>query len=229
MTVRCTSEPVSWLRLERHHRGELPVPEGLEIDGHLAACPACAACLATIRDDEAVPLPPLRLAAAARRPVSRAGRWAAAMGALAAVGAVVLALHTGPEDGGVVARSSRVYAKGGALSFSLVREDGQRIDGDAGGYRDGERFRALVTCAPGAATYFDVVVYDEGGAAFPLAPADAFACGNDVPLPGAFRLTGRGDEEVCLVWSESGAVDRAVVGLGPGPLERRLCKRLTSR
>jgi hypothetical protein len=252
--ARCAGEPVSWLRLELHHQGALEGAERDQVALHLAECAACASCLAKIREDDAVALPPLPArpaadprwtasaaerprtrASAAERPRTRPRAWAAkataTVGALAAVGAAVFALRAGTREGArdeTVPPSSAVYAKGTALSFSLVREDGARVDGDAGGYRDGERFKALVTCTPGAATYFDVVVYDEGGASFPLAPAADFACGNDVPLPGAFRLTGQGDAEVCLVWSESGAVDRAVVGVRSGPLDRRLCKRLTA-
>ena len=52
--------------------------------------------------------------------------------------------------------------KGDAIAFTLVRDDDERIAGDAGVYRDGDRFKALVTCPPGRSVAFDVVVYRRG-------------------------------------------------------------------
>ncbi|HEY6463617.1 MAG TPA: hypothetical protein VIY73_25790, partial [Polyangiaceae bacterium] len=101
-----------------------------------------------------------------------------------------------------------------AVAFSLVRDDGVRIDGVEGTFRDGDRFRAIVTCPPGAGMSFDLVVYDRGGASFPLLPAADFGCGNEVPLPGAFRLTGRDDENVCLVWGAHDALKRDALAQG---------------
>ncbi|HEY8088388.1 MAG TPA: hypothetical protein VIF09_11100, partial [Polyangiaceae bacterium] len=116
------------------------------------------------------------------------------------------------------------HVKGDAVAFSLVREDGERIGGSDGVYRDGDRFKAIVTCAPGATASFDVAVYDTGDPSFPLEPARELACGNDVPLPGAFRLTGSSEETVCLAWREGGPVDRALLATGAPP--GALCKRL---
>ena len=52
MSGRCIGEPVSWLRLERLHLGEISGPERARIEEHLAACRACAACLASIVEGE---------------------------------------------------------------------------------------------------------------------------------------------------------------------------------
>ncbi len=230
MSGRCVSEPISWLRLERHHLGEVDATEKQRIDEHLAACPACAACLATIREDDAKALPVLTLPQPSTRrarvlPFMRPSTLAAGVGALAAAAAFLLFLRgTTPDDHGLAgAHGPRV--KGGAVAFSLVRDDGQRVDDDTGVYRDGDRFKALVTCPPGADVSFDLVVYDDGGATFPLEPAMGFACGNDVPLRGALRLTGRGDETVCLVWSETGVVQRDAL---PGDGAARACKKLSA-
>jgi hypothetical protein len=95
------------------------------------------------------------------------------------------------------------------VAFTLVRDDGERISGPDGLYRDGDRFKAAITCPPGGGVGFDVVVREGDRESFPLAPVTHFACGNEVPVPGAFRLTGHADETVCLVWNESGAVDRS--------------------
>jgi Putative zinc-finger len=214
MTARCTGEAVSWLRLERYHLGEVGGDERRSIDQHLAGCPACASCLARIERDDAVPLPalPERLARAAGKPASGMDaartarvRWlvrtSAVAGTLAAAAAVLLFLRAAPHPGSVegpVASGNRV--KGHAVAFSLVRDDGTRIDGDEGAFRDGDRFKAIVTCPPGDGLTFDLVVIDRGGTSFPLEPAVEFACGNERPMPGAFRLTGKDDERVCLVW-----------------------------
>ena len=218
MSPRCTGEPISWLRLERYHLGELGPDERSRIEQHLATCSACKACLDRIEEDDAVALPPLPAPMPAMRVVRmrRPVLIAAVVGTLAAAAAVVFArCGTHPTDGERVAlQSPRV--KGDGIAFSLVRDDGMRVDGAEGIYRDGDRFKAIVTCAPVAGGAFDVVVYDGSGASFPLDPPVGLACGNDVPLPGAFRLTGAGDETVCLVWNASGSVDRSTLASAAG-------------
>jgi hypothetical protein len=210
--ARCIGEPVSWLRLERFHLGELEGADRRPIADHLAACDACSACFARIQGDEAValaPLPAARPASVGRRTIFPGAAFAS-LTALAAAAALVVGVRgvdpaVGPGDEAV----QTVRIKGGAVAFTLVREDGERVSGEDGVYRDGDRFKAVVTCPPGAGVGFDVVVREEDHASFPLAPGIRFGCGNDVAMPGAFRLTGSGDETVCLLWDESGAVDRA--------------------
>ncbi|HEY1695096.1 MAG TPA: zf-HC2 domain-containing protein [Polyangiaceae bacterium] len=230
MTARCTGEAVSWLRLERYHLGEIAENERRSIDAHLVGCPACAACLARIAEDDGVPLPALpdihAVAEGAAAPPAQGlaartarSRWllrasAAAGGALAAAAAVVLFLRAGPRPGTGDVVAMRNHVKGDAVAFSLVRDDGARIDGPAGTFRDGDRFKAVVTCPPGAGMSFDLVVYDRGGAAFPLQPAVDLGCGNGTPLPGAFRLTGSDDENVCLVWGTRDALKRDEMAQG---------------
>ena len=218
MSPRCTGEPISWLRLERYHLGELGPDERSRVEQHLATCPACRACLERIEGDDAVALPPLPAPMPSRRVVRM--RWPAQIGALvatlAAAAAVGLAIRSShPTDGERVALPG-ARVKGDGIAFSLVRDDGARVDGEEGIYRDGDRFKAIVTCAPGAAGAFDMVVYDASGASFPLDPSVGLACGNEVPLPGAFRLTGVGDETVCLVWNASGSVDRSTLASAAG-------------
>ncbi len=220
--ARCTGEPVSWLRLERFHAGALAGDERERVARHLAECAACAACLAKIRDDEAVALPPLALPAAAKRarvapPPLRARVVVPIAGALAAAAALLVLVRGKPVE----PIASRV--KGGDVAFTLVREDGARVEGDSGAYRDGDRFMAVVTCPPGGDMSFDVVVYDDAGASFPLEPAPRFACGNEAPLPGAMRLTGRGEETVCLLWSDDEGV---ALRAAPERASGRVCKAL---
>jgi hypothetical protein len=238
MTARCTGEPVSWLRLERYHLGEIHGDERTRIEHHLAACSACSACLERIEQDQAVALPPLPPLRARRVGFPRAPVWAFGVGgALAAAAAVILVIqgsHGG--DAGPLAQGSRV--KGNAMAFSLVRDDGARFDGAEGTYQEGDRFKVVVTCTPGQGGAFDVVVHDTSGAFFPLAPPVEVACGNDVPLSGAFRVTGPGDETVCLLWNATSAVDRAQLSSAPniesalsaasGPGGVVLCKTLSA-
>jgi hypothetical protein len=252
----CSGEPVSWLRLERYHESEVDAAEKTAIEQHLASCPACAACLARIREDDAVALPPLpsapsKLSApSGGAPEPRKPRlvWlrspspstiAAAASALALAAAAVLGIGrgwwkpAGPIPGGAETEQAIARVKGGSIAFTLVRDDDERIEGASGVFRDGDRFKVLVTCPPTFQGGFDVVVFERGAeAAFPLSPSPTLACGNLVPLPGAMRLTGKKRETVCVVWSESGPVTRALAaamqegGGGARDDTRGLCKEL---
>ncbi len=239
-TARCIGEPVSWLRLELYYLDELSGPEHERIAQHLVACPACDACLSRVKDDEARALPPLTVGNPARRRGLSLfpGGAMASLGALAAAAALVLGIRgTGRPlvDTDGVARVAGNRVKGDAVAFSLVRDDAERIVGAEGVYRDGDRFKALVTCPPGGRVTFDVVVYERDTEVFPLEPAGDLACGNDVPLPGAFRLTGNAEETVCLVWNDGAAVDRTELGAfgrraiagGHAPGYPALCKQLS--
>jgi Putative zinc-finger len=234
MTAGCIGEPVSWLRLEQWRLGELAEAERARVTEHVAACPLCAACAAHIEADEAIDLPVLaRQPAALVRPRrSRGLRLLTSAGALAAAAAaiVVVASTRHGTNPAVVDRGETVRPKGDAVAFVLVRDDGERVTEAQGVYRSGDRFKALVTCAPGASLTFELVVFDAEGTSFPLQPARALACGNEVPLPGAFRLTspaeGSGAESVCLVWGEGDEVDREALARSGVPGPRALCKEL---
>jgi hypothetical protein len=226
----CISTPVSWLRLEQYALGELEAAR-TEIGDHVAACPACAACLARIEAEAKAELP--ALPSPGPRAVQRARfsrRSFVAIGSgLALAAAALLALGRwtpGPDTHG---DGDGVGIKGDAIAFTLVRDD-EAIFAEAGGtFRGGDRFKALVTCPPGARAHFDLVVYDGSGASFPLAAAEALACGNQVPLPGAFRVTGAESVRVCLVWSDP-PLDRAELArLSSDEASKRgACKLLTA-
>src|SRR5207237_2758479 len=104
--------------------------------------------------------------------------------------------------------------------MSLVRERNGAIAFDPPGFRAGDRWKLRVTCDPGASIFADVVVYQPdlpGGAArasFPLA-ATRVPCGNDVTVPGAFRLDGAAPALVCIALATGAPPDRAMLARGP--------------
>ena len=211
MDARCKSEPVSWLRLERYHLGEGDAAERAAVEGHLATCEVCAACLASIASDDAVALPPLPAVARAEEAAGRDGpRGPRARGGDASGGG------DGVEPGRSPTVPGTAGVKGGELAFTLVRDDDERIAGPGGVYRDGDRFKAVVTCPPGLAATFDLVVFDDGGASYPLGPGEWLACGNDVPLAGALRLTGAGEETVPRVVERGRSREARDVRAGAG-------------
>ncbi len=236
MSGRCSGEPVSWLRLERFHLGEVAEPERKRIAEHVAACAACAACAARIEADEALDPSPFEVGAAAAPPPVRGARsrpprrlrLLVSTGAMAAAAAAILVIgRTWRDPGGAtVDRGETARPKGDGTAFVLVRDDGQRLVDAQGVFRSGDRFKALVTCPPSIRGTFDLVVLDGRGTSFPLAPALAFPCGNEVPLPGAFRLTASsGDREtVCVVWGDE--VDREALSRSGVAGHPAMCKEL---
>jgi hypothetical protein len=130
-------------------------------------------------------------------------------------------LRSGPE--GEIA----LGVKGDGVAFSLVRDDDSLIAEAGGIFRASDRFKALVTCPPGMRARFDVVVFDASGASFPVDAPAAFACGNDVPFGGAFRVTGAEPVRVCLVWGNA-PPDRGLLSrmTDESALDRAACKVL---
>lgn len=226
MTARCVSEPVSWLRLEQFALGALERRVRDDVAAHLAACAACASCLAAIRAD-AIALPALpaspAITAAPRRP---AWRWWLGGGALAlaaaAIALVVVPRGAGPDRHG----HAQVAVKGaGVVAVSAVRDRDGAIAFDPSGFRTSDRWKLRVTCAPGAAIWADAVILTDGdpAPAFPLA-AQRIACGNQVALDGAFRLTDAAPTRLCVALGERpidrGALDPttlACVAVAPEP------------
>ena len=231
--LRCGGTPISWLRLEQHHAGELSAAESEAIAAHLATCGACASCLARIEEDAAEPLPALPAlpapTAAAPRNVLTLRRVAPVVAALALAAALlfVIGRRPGPDPRGPELDPLSSRTKGGSVGFVLVRDD-EGVIAEAGGvYRDGDRWKALVTCPAGMRAAWDLVVFEHGDLAFPLEPQPDLACGNAVPLPGAFRTTGHEPMTVCLVWNDGALVDRgALRGLAPESLPHATCKML---
>ena len=157
-------------------------------------------------------------------------RLAPVIAAVAVAAALLLVMGrrpgVDPENPGTLDPASP-RTKGGSVGFVLVRDD-DGIVAEAGGvYRDGDRWKALVTCPAGMRAAWDLVVFERGAAAFPLEPQPDLTCGNDVPLPGAFRTTGHEAMTVCLVWNDGALVDRGTLrGASPGALPHAVCKVL---
>jgi len=195
----CIGEPISWLRLEQAALGVTDAAR----DAHLAACPACRACLDDIRKD-IVALPMLTVP---DRKKLAWWRWAMpAMGLAAAAAILVLVLrpHARAEEVAVV--------KGvGDVEIGLVRERAGTIRDDSPTtFKPGDRWKVIVTCAPGVAAWLDVAVLEQGTHTpdYPIAPAH-LTCGNRVVLPGAFTLTGTQPNRVCVY----GAADERRAGI----------------
>jgi hypothetical protein len=241
----CIGEPISWLRLEQLALDELPAGSSGAARAHLAQCPACAAAFASLRDDArplpALPALPVRAAEAAAPSRQRAEakqpwwrRWQLA-GGLATAAALAIALLLVRSRGRVdrddaLTAATTVRVKGaGDVVVTLVRERAGVIAFDPLEVLPDDRWKVQLTCAPGGAAWVDVAVVQDGRASFPLS-AQQLACGNDLVVPGAFRITG-GAAEICVALSDrppartrlrrgerSGAVCRA---LRAGPAEPR--------
>jgi hypothetical protein len=171
--------PISWLRLEQHRLGEIDGDERSEIDAHLLACESCRDAVGMIAADTR-PLPKLR--AKAKRRIAPI-----VVSALALAAALVFVVRSGPAE----------RMKGSDVVLTLIGEREGRVEGV---YREGEPLKALVTCPPGLSATFELVVHSGTDASSPLEP-QTIACGNSVPLRGAFRLNG--DARVCLRWAHA--------------------------
>jgi hypothetical protein len=210
-TDRCTtSQPISWLALERHALGELPPVEAGAIADHLRGCAACQACAARITTDteserlrlpELPPLsalPPMRQRAVPPSARPKWWRWSigATAGAALAVAAGMLLVGGLPGDD---PRPRGTTVKGMAVGLTLVRERGGAIAEDPPGFLPSDRWQALVTCPAGPALDWALLLFQNSSPAQRIAGGTALACGNRVPLPGAFRLTESGRASICFL------------------------------
>ena len=189
--IACIGEPISWPRLERFATNQ----SDRAIATHLEQCLACAECLTEITGD-LVALPPLvgRERVPERKQLVR--WWWFAVPALAAAAIAVVVLRPKPPE-----RPNVATIKGtGEVTLALVRERAGTIVEDAATFARGDRWKVVVTCAPGHSTWLDVSVVEAGRsvrADHPLAPAQ-LACGNRVVMPGAFELTGHAANTICV-------------------------------
>lgn len=126
--------------------------------------------------------------------------WLVSGGGLAAALAALLLFvlvrrDAPPDDNNRFA--SLLHVKGaGDVSVTLVRERDGVITFDPSDVADGDRWKIQLTCAQGGAVWADIAVLQNGLTSHPLSP-QRLACGNEVVLPGAFRITG-GGAELCV-------------------------------
>jgi hypothetical protein len=193
-------EPVSWLRLERYHLGELRPEEAAQVERALAVDAEARECLEQIRQPVALrplPEPPSRARVVKLR-AARAAWWPFLSLAAAVAGAalVVWVKSTEPE---VLTERRSFHVKGGDVVVSLVREREGAIASSPATFAEGDRFKVLLTCPPTLDGDFDVVVFQDAAPSFPFAGPATLVCGNSVPIPGAFTLTGASPATVCVV------------------------------
>jgi anti-sigma factor RsiW len=198
MTPHCIGTPVSWLRLEQYVLDELPRATRREVEHHLAACGICRACLHHVDSGAGEQLQQaVRIGAVRAR--RRRRNFGLLLGAAALLASAVL-IYRQPasERTDPLLPPARIAIKGGEVAIGLVRErDGVLVD-DPERFMPGDRFRVLLTCPPGSAVRWEVVVMQAGTLSFPL-PSGSLSCGNALALPGAFRLTTPDPASVCVL------------------------------
>ncbi|MBX2804124.1 MAG: hypothetical protein KTR31_41065 [Myxococcales bacterium] len=182
--------PISWLTLELLHVEELASDEAADARRHLRSCARCADRLALIRNDHR-PMPPLPSSEA---PDLRVG-WPLAI-AVALAAAALLWVWTPFPPAPEAAPRSRVAVKGGVLALSAMRERGEAVEEEALGYRDGDRFKVLLTCPEGEHDW-QLVAFDGGAAGVSLGSGQ-LTCGNRVALPGSVAPTGMAEVALCV-------------------------------
>jgi hypothetical protein len=224
MSEACTSQPISWLRLERYQLGELAASEREEISTHLQSCPVCKECIGQIEREAGAILKPLP-ELPERRPWLTWQFIVPAFAATAAAMVLALALPHGADSmAGLPA--ARVAIKGGELALSLVRERAGTTSADPTTFAPGDRFKALLTCPPPEEPFVELAVFQTGETSFPFAARRTTRCGNQAALDGAFTLTGSA-ATICVVVSAQ-PIDRQSLGSGiPAPLRSSsACVRL---
>jgi hypothetical protein len=195
----CIDQPISWLRLEMFALDK----RDATIAQHVAACPACARCLSDIEGD-VVALRPL--AVPERRPGWRWLRLGAPAFALAAAAIVLLIVWRDRDP----RREDIAYGvKGvGDVVLGIVRERADVTRDDVRSFAPGDRFKVVITCAPGPSVWLQLFVEDGRTTDHPLPPARV-ACGNRVAMPGAFSITGSARNRVCIRVSAADSADDA--------------------
>jgi hypothetical protein len=214
MNAACHDQPISFLRLERYLQGDVDATERERVGAHLRACELCRGCYEELQAEnvELLPLPEAVLQQAQRanpprwRRVSR--RWPQLTAAVALAAAVALWVRA-PDSERPALPAARVAIKGGELGLELVREHAGALANDSDHFAAGDRLQARVSCPPGRAVHWDLVVYQDGQAFFPLTPATKLSCANGVTLPAAFMLDGGSRAAVCVVIDAEAVLERA--------------------
>jgi hypothetical protein len=217
MIERENAEPVSWLRLEQYRLGELSAEQRGEVERALLADAATRECFEIAQQPIELrpwvgspvllnPRPEVPGVRALPRllPALRASRWPA-LGALAAAAAVLLYVATRPTEIDENWPAAHVRVKGGEIAIELIRDRQGAIAIAPESYAAGDRFKVRLTCPPASPSRYTVMVLQDDQVFFPVPPAEAVACANNVPLPGAFSLSGGTPASVCVSWDARAA------------------------
>ena len=194
---------ISWLALERYYLGELEQGEKARVELALESSGDLRQCLEKIRADLGRPLRPLpnfSAAPAASDHGHRAQgwRWRDTWRGAFALTAGLLAVVGGWNVWNRATVRPGERLKGDQLSIQLVRHSGGTVAEDASVFGEGDLFKVRVTCSRAGAVSWQVSVFQGGEVFFPLSSAEPLHCGNQVLLPGAFRLTGVAPVIVCV-------------------------------
>jgi hypothetical protein len=212
-----STEPVSWLRLELYRLGELAPDDAEAVERAIRTDLQTRECFEStagpvrlnprpeVPVDGDVPAPtlppgvPRRLRDALRSP------WPTLVFATAAAFVLYGSMRSATQPDG--APSSRFRVKGGEVAIELVRERRGVVSEGPVSFAEGDRFKVRLTCPPSMTDTFEVLVIQEQDVSRPLAPLGAVACGNGVPLAGAFSLTGSVPSSVCVAWGRAAALE----------------------
>ncbi len=233
----CISEPISWLRLEQYALTVAAAADAAAIDGHVAQCAACRVALETVRADAMV-LPALPTvhrtgeviaieSVRAKPTTSQRVRVTLILApVLAAAAAGMLWLRASRDNASTAGVTAALHAttsiKGvGELALQLARDRNGNVQTNAATFRSGDRWKALLTCAPTTVNpgttsevWVDVVVLEivDGNpvAEFPLPPSP-ISCGNAVAIQGAFAITGARKNIICVTLGVGAPIDREVM------------------
>lgn len=224
MNPACTGGPISWLRIERYALAELPADEVDAIERHLDECEACRSCVALTKTPRVLPpLPELPASSpTSSRPRRVNPRALGLLGTtLAAAAALILMLRpaTGRDES---SPPESLRIRGGDVQITLVRERGGEIVENPSGFEREDRWKVLLTCPPDPAASYALWIEQDGQTSRLPLDTDAIRCGNRVAIPGAFRITGSSDANVCVTWSSDTA---PLGGLEPESGES-VCHRL---
>jgi hypothetical protein len=196
-THACISEPLSWFVLEQYHLGDLDSNAASETKRHLSSCPACADVYHHIEHD-AVSLPDLpALIPTPRTASARSIPWKGIIPLVAAAALLLFVLN--PPIGTDIPPPSHIVTKGGELALSLVRLRDDTVRENPDRFQSGDRFRLLLTSPFTDNTLAEVVVFQGKETFFPYSEGLTIDLGNQVPVDGAFILTGDEDAVVCVI------------------------------
>lgn len=200
--MNCTQEPISRLKLELYHLGELPAEKRGEIQHHIDTCGACKAALDYIANDDRV-MPPLRIPAPSRQmsffdTIIRQHLFV--WTATAAIAVVALFFMILPEDNHSFETEQDTLAnvKGGDAAIYIVRNRDGVVDENPAAFQEGDRFKIFVTYLGNNPAKWDLAVFQGDKVYFPLTPTNTLPAGARTPLQGALSLDGSEPASICI-------------------------------